>query len=69
MYVVINNASPLISRHFNVDFFPLQIREMEISKPLAERTLRECHGDVVKALVALTNWNHRIERTKLEISG
>ncbi|XP_022175805.1 huntingtin-interacting protein K [Myzus persicae] len=33
----------------------LIIREMEISKTLAERTLRECHGDVVKALVALTN--------------
>ncbi|XP_025412757.1 huntingtin-interacting protein K [Sipha flava] len=33
----------------------LIIREMEISKTLAERTLRECHGDVVEALVALTN--------------
>ncbi|KAL4119158.1 hypothetical protein QTP88_012005 [Uroleucon formosanum] len=33
----------------------LIIREMEISKTLAERTLREFHGDVVKALVALTN--------------
>ncbi|KAL5244119.1 hypothetical protein ACI65C_011529 [Semiaphis heraclei] len=33
----------------------LIIREMEISKTLAERTLRECHGDVVKALIALTN--------------
>lgn len=35
--------------------FFLQIREMEIPKTLAERTLRECHGDVVEALVALTN--------------
>ncbi|XP_050542360.1 huntingtin-interacting protein K [Daktulosphaira vitifoliae] len=33
----------------------LIIREMEISKVLAERTLRECHGDVVKALIILTN--------------
>lgn len=33
----------------------LIIREMEISKTLAERTLRECHGDVVEALVVLTN--------------
>ncbi|XP_015371051.1 PREDICTED: huntingtin-interacting protein K [Diuraphis noxia] len=33
----------------------LIIREMEISKTLAERTLRECHGDVVKALIVLTN--------------
>lgn len=34
---------------------------MEISKTLAERTLRECHGDVVEALVALTNWETKIE--------
>ncbi|XP_050431689.1 huntingtin-interacting protein K [Adelges cooleyi] len=33
----------------------LIIKEMEISKTLAERTLREYHGDVVKALIALTN--------------
>lgn len=33
----------------------LIVREMEISRMLAERTLREYHGDVVKSLIALTN--------------
>lgn len=30
--------------------------EMEITKTLAERTLREHHGNVVDALISLTNW-------------
>lgn len=29
---------------------------MEISKTLAERTLREHRGDLVAALITLTNW-------------
>lgn len=33
----------------------LIVREMEISRIKAERTLREHHGNVVKALIALTN--------------
>lgn len=33
----------------------LIVREMEISRVLAERTLREYHGNVVNALIALTN--------------
>lgn len=33
-----------------------QMREMEISRILAEQTLREHRGDVVEALVTLTNW-------------
>lgn len=33
----------------------LIVREMEISRLLAERTLREYHGNVVNALIALTN--------------
>lgn len=33
----------------------LIVREMEISRTIAERTLREYHGNVVNALVALTN--------------
>ncbi|RZC34427.1 hypothetical protein BDFB_007652 [Asbolus verrucosus] len=33
----------------------LIVREMEISRTMAERTLREYHGNVVNALVALTN--------------
>ncbi|KAJ8925117.1 hypothetical protein NQ315_001299 [Exocentrus adspersus] len=33
----------------------LIVREMEISRTLAERTLREYHGNVVSALIALTN--------------
>ncbi|PSN35306.1 Huntingtin-interacting protein K [Blattella germanica] len=31
------------------------MREMEISRILAERTLREHHGNVVEALVSLTD--------------
>ncbi|PNF26641.1 Huntingtin-interacting protein K [Cryptotermes secundus] len=33
----------------------LIMREMEISRSLAERTLREHHGNVVEALVSLTD--------------
>ncbi|XP_018325891.1 huntingtin-interacting protein K [Agrilus planipennis] len=33
----------------------LIVKEMEISKLMAERTLREHHGNVVNALIALTN--------------
>lgn len=33
----------------------LIVREMEISRTLAERTLREYHGNIVNALTALTN--------------
>ncbi|KAK7791178.1 hypothetical protein R5R35_005385 [Gryllus longicercus] len=33
----------------------LMMREMEISRGLAERTLREHHGNVVEALVSLTD--------------
>nr|CAD7451375.1 unnamed protein product [Timema bartmani] len=33
----------------------LIMRELEISRSKAERTLREHHGDVVQALVALTD--------------
>lgn len=33
----------------------LIVREMEITRTLAERTLREYHGNVVNALIALTN--------------
>lgn len=33
----------------------LIMREMEISRTLAERTLREHHGNLVNALIALTN--------------
>lgn len=33
----------------------LIVREMEISRTIAERTLREYHGNLVNALIALTN--------------
>lgn len=33
----------------------LIVREMEITRSLAERTLREYHGNVVNALIALTD--------------
>jgi NACalpha-BTF3-like transcription factor len=33
----------------------LIMREMEISRSLAERTLREHHGNIVEALVSLTD--------------
>ncbi|XP_059484094.1 huntingtin-interacting protein K [Neocloeon triangulifer] len=33
----------------------LMVHEMEISRILAERTLREHHGNVVDALISLTN--------------
>lgn len=33
----------------------LQMKEMEINRNLAERTLREHRGDVVQALITLTN--------------
>ncbi|KAL1518175.1 hypothetical protein ABEB36_001837 [Hypothenemus hampei] len=33
----------------------LIVKEMEISRPKAERTLRENHGNVVNALTSLTN--------------
>ncbi|CAH0546021.1 unnamed protein product [Brassicogethes aeneus] len=33
----------------------LIVQEMEISRTLAERTLREYHGNVVNALIELTN--------------
>ncbi|XP_019870208.2 huntingtin-interacting protein K [Aethina tumida] len=33
----------------------LIVREMEISRSIAEHTLREYHGNVVNALIALTN--------------
>lgn len=32
--------------------------EMEISRAVAERSLREHMGNVVEALVALTNWTN-----------
>ena len=34
----------------------LIVEEMEISKTIAERTLREHAGNVVEALASLTNW-------------
>lgn len=37
--------------------FRWQVHEMEISRPLAERKLREHKGDIVAALVELTNWS------------
>ena len=33
-----------------------QMGEMEISRGVAERSLREHMGNVVEALIALTNW-------------
>lgn len=36
-----------------------KVQEMEISKTVAERTLRMHHGNVVEALVSLTNWWRR----------
>lgn len=36
--------------------FLLQMSEMEISRAVAERSLREHMGNVVEALVTLTNW-------------
>lgn len=33
------------------------MKEMEISRILAEQTLREHRGDIVEALITLTNWN------------
>ena len=37
-------------------FFYYQVEEMEIPRAAAERSLREHKGDVVEALVSLTNW-------------
>ena len=34
----------------------LIVKEMEISKDKAERTLREHAGNIVEALASLTNW-------------
>lgn len=36
----------------------LQMSEMEISRSVAERSLREHMGNVVQALVALTHWTN-----------
>jgi len=36
-------------------FFPLKVKEFEISKTAAERSLRENDGDIIKALRALTD--------------
>lgn len=37
------------------------MKEMEINRNLAERTLREHRGNVVDALVTLTNWNIQLK--------
>ena len=34
----------------------LQVKEMDISRTTAELKLRECDGNVVEALIALTDW-------------
>ncbi|KAK3091063.1 hypothetical protein FSP39_016833 [Pinctada imbricata] len=39
----------------NKDDVDLIVKEMEIQRHMAERTLREHKGDVVEALIALTN--------------
>lgn len=41
----------------------LQMSEMEISRAVAERSLREHMGNVVEALVTLTNWAHFKQQT------
>lgn len=41
----------------------LQMSEMEISRAVAERSLREHMGNVVEALVTLTNWAPFKQRT------
>lgn len=43
--------------------FLLQMSEMEISRAVAERSLREHMGNVVEALVTLTNWADFTQRT------
>ena len=42
----------------------LIVKEMEISKDKAERTLREHAGNIVEALASLTNW---IKYVKFEV--
>ena len=37
-------------------FLPLQMKELDLSKTVAERSLREHKGDLIKALHALTEW-------------
>ena len=41
------------SKDLRLSFF--QMKEMEISRILAEQTLREHRGDIVEALITLTN--------------
>ena len=43
-------------------YFDHQVDEMEIPRAAAERSLREHKGDVVEALVSLTNWDSEIKQ-------
>lgn len=46
---------PWLNSVFPPPVFSVQMSEMEISRSVAERSLREHMGNVVEALVALTN--------------
>lgn len=48
-------VATLAEKLFLPPVFLLQMSEMEISRTVAERSLREHMGNVVEALVALTN--------------
>ncbi|CAG2053287.1 unnamed protein product [Timema podura] len=52
---VISRSPPLPTSWLPPLSTQLWMRELEISRSKAERTLREHHGDVVQALVALTD--------------
>lgn len=50
--------SNMIARQFSFYVFlftSFQVKEMEITRSVAERTLRVHNGNVVNALIALTN--------------
>ena len=47
----------------------LIVKEMEISKDKAERTLREHAGNIVEALASLTNWINNCENVRKKMSN
>lgn len=61
--LIVSNMNLIVNLKCNLTIFGaitlmliiLQVKEMEISRVTAERTLREHCGDVVAALITLTN--------------
>ena len=55
-FIVSNQKEESISiQRVNIEVLLFQVHEMEIARNQAERKLREHKGNVVEALIALTN--------------